>query len=344
MLSSLWIVKISWKNGNHFWKNRFLHTIHFMKKITQIILIISLFLTSITLVSAEESSIQKNTTVGSPLFITNPFRDAPKVVNPSTRKIFVRKPFHVLDNYTVVATGSAITLYKHNSSEVYIEKIDLSKWAHLESIWQATEWDSVTWEPLFPKMSVQDVLSSISQTPFSLINGQFFDPTKNPTPLSFGLKINWEIKTAGADNGTTKKNIISIGDTSAQILPYSWENLRDATGKLVLVSFSTEQYHYHQEEIGRTYICLANPDNRNTSSTLIVLVAQSMNEVFAENELIRFGCTTQSITKLDSSGSSRLWYNGGSIYGNAHHGDPDGRRIPNMIGIFDSENWLSVWI
>lgn len=304
---------------------------HSMKKYIKILLISAFFATSLSNVFAEI----QNTTVGSPLFITNPFRDPPKVIAPSTRKTFVRKPFHVLDNYSVVSTGSAITLYKHNSSEVYVEKIDLSKWAHLESIWQATEWDSTTGEPLFPKMSLSDWLSSLLKTPFSIINGQFFDPKRNPTPLSFGIKIDGEIKTAGADNGTTKKNILSIGDTSAQVLPYSWENLRDASGKLVIVSFSTEQYHYHQEEIGRTYICLANPDNQNTSSTLIVLVAQSMNEVFAERELIRFWCTTQTIAKLDSSGSSRLWYSWGAIYGNAHHGDPDGRKIPNMIGIFD---------
>ncbi len=94
-----------------------------MKKYTKILILTILLSSSLSNAFAAE----QNTTVGSPLFITNPFRDPPKVITPSTRKIFVRKPFHVLDNYTVVATGSAITLYKHNSSEVYIEKIDLSK-------------------------------------------------------------------------------------------------------------------------------------------------------------------------------------------------------------------------
>lgn len=272
-------------------------------------------------------------TITSPFFITNPFREPSKT--QSKKKVFREKTFNILDNYVTVSTGSAITLYKHNNSEVYIEKVDLSKWAYFGSLWQASEWDNTTGEPLFPKMTLSDALGSLSDSPFSLINGQFFDPKRNPTPLSFWLKIDDEIKTAGADNRNEKKNILTFSGNTAQIIPYSWENLRDAKGYLSFVNFSTEQKHYPNEEIGRTYICLAHPDANNSSSEIIILVAKSINEAFAERELIRFGCTMKSISKLDSSGSSRLWYSAGTLYGNSHHGDPDGRKIPNMIGIWD---------
>lgn len=313
-------------------KSFFVYYLNMYKKIIFLLLPVSLF------VFISEAFALENTTTNSPFFITNPFRDPPKTSETTApvRKKLPKKPFNILDSYTVVSTGSAITLYKHHTSQLYIEKIDLAKWASLRSLADATEWDSVTGEPLFPKMNISETLEKISDSPFTLINGQFFDPTRNPTPLSFGLKVDGEIKTAGADNGDTQKNILSIWDSSAQILPYSWENLRDATGNLVLVSFSTRQKHHRDEEIGRTYICLAHPDTHNSSSELIILVAQSMSEVFAEKELIRWGCTATSTAKLDSSGSSRIWYSGTTVYGNSHHGDPDGRRIPHMIAIYDA--------
>ncbi|MBP6981441.1 hypothetical protein KBB25_01550 [Candidatus Gracilibacteria bacterium] len=304
-----------------------------MNKRIQSFLIFSLILFPFHGIYAEEK-----TTLGSPLFITNPFRDPPKAIQPRTQKKFIKKPFQVLDNYLTVASGSAITLYKHNNSELYIEKVDLSKGAYLKSLGQATEWDGTTGEPLFPKMNISDTLESLADTPFSLINGQFFDPKRNPTPLSFGLKVDGEVKTAGADNRNEKKNILTFSGDIAQIIPYSWENLRDTKGYLSFVNFSVEQKHHRYEEIGRTYICLAHPDRSNRSSELIIMVAKSINEIFAEKELLRFGCTRESISKLDSSGSSRLWYRDGTIYGNAHHGDPDARKIPNMIGIWDKKD------
>lgn len=93
-----------------------------MNKYIQSFLIFLIILFPLHTIYAEEKM-----TLGSTLFIANPFRDPPKGVQPRTQKKFIKKPFNVLDNYLTVASGSAITLYKHNNSELYIQKINLSK-------------------------------------------------------------------------------------------------------------------------------------------------------------------------------------------------------------------------
>jgi hypothetical protein len=75
-----------------------------------------------------------------------------------------------------------------------------------------------------------------------------------------------------------------------------------------MVNLSPDQPHYREEEIGRTSICLAHPDSSNQSSELIILSAQSLTEPFAEKELLRWSCTHESITKLDASGSTRIYF------------------------------------
>lgn len=168
-------------------------------------------------------------------------------------------------------------------------------------------------------MTLTEMRNTLPQTPFSLINGQFFDPRSTPTRLSFGLKMDGEIRTVGADNGNKRKNILLIREHIAEIQPYtSWENLRDANADFAMVNLSLLQPHYRNSNIGRTYICLKNPNHENQSSTLLIFTAQSMNERNMENELLRQGCTYNSSTKLDSSGSTRLWHGGVEHYGASH--------------------------
>lgn len=49
---------------------------------------------------------------------------------------------------------------------------------------------------------------------------------------------------AGADNGTMPKNILTIVGNTAKILPYSWKNLSnpDATFAMVNLTVKTPRY------------------------------------------------------------------------------------------------------
>ena len=186
------------------------------------------------------------------------------------------------------------------------------------------------------KKKLSEVHATISNA-FSIINGQFFDPKKSITPLSFWIKVDGIVRTAGADNRNESKNILIIENKKAKIIPYSWENLRDAPGYFAMVNLSLGTSHYRDESIGRTYICLKNPNTQNESSTILIFTAISITEPVIENELIRWWCTRNSVSKLDSSGSTQLWINGQTIFGYTHDGNPDRRKIPHSIVIYDGK-------
>ena len=240
-------------------------------------------------------------------------------------------------SYQTLLSGKSVTLTKYDALDLWVQEVNLNKWWKLESILTLGGYDEVNGEPLFEKKKLNEVLSSLPKKPFSIINGQFFDPKKTITPLSFWVKVDGVVRTAGSDNRNESKNILILEEGRARIVPYSWENLRDAPGYMAIVNLSLAKSHYKNENIGRTYICLKNPNSSNESSDLLIFTAVAIDEPTIENELIRWGCTRESSSKLDSSGSTRLLINGEYIYGNSHGGNPDYRKIPHSLAIYDAE-------
>lgn len=240
-------------------------------------------------------------------------------------------------SYQTILSGKSVTLTKYNTIDLWVQEVNLNKWWRMESELTLGGYDEANGEPLFEKKKLTEVLSSLPKKPFSIINGQFFDPKKTITPLSFGVKVDGVVRTAGSDNRNEPKNILILEEGRAKIVPYSWENLRDAPGYMAIVNLSLTKSHYKNESIGRTYICLKNPNSSNESSDLLIFTAVAIDEPTIENELIRWGCTRESSSKLDSSGSTRLLINGEYIYGNSHGGNPDYRKIPHSLAIYDAE-------
>lgn len=203
---------------------------------------------------------------------------------------------------------------------------------NIESLWTPIDWDTSTWEPLYPKKPLSDLKNESLNNIVLAINGQFFDPKRNPTPLSFGIKSSWVIQTAWADNGDVEKKILVFGSGYAQILPYSWEKFRDSSGDFAIVWLSFDIPNFFHEEIGRTYICLKNPSKENISEKVLIFFTRSLSEYSAKKILLQEWCQMDSSIKLDSSGSSQLLFWKYLIYGNAHKGSPDNRKIPHAIG------------
>lgn len=239
--------------------------------------------------------------------------------------------------YRKIHSGSAITLYRANEAMLWVQEIDLSRGASVDSVLEVVSYNSETGEPQYKKKNITDTLSSLEKQPFSLINGQFFNPRTQPSELSFGLKQGDIIRTAGADNRNSRKNILKINGETAQIVPHSWENLRDAEGNFAMVNLTMANRSYPTENIGRTYMCLKNPDKNNTSSIILTFVATDMTENLIEREILKHGCKVNSTSQLDSSGSSRMWFDGNYIFGAAHKGEPDRRIIPHSIVFYDAK-------
>lgn len=237
--------------------------------------------------------------------------------------------------YQTLIAGNAVRLSRYNEVELWVQEIDLSKGARLESLLTQSGYDSSTGEPLFEKKRISDVLSWLNSKPFSLINWQFFDPRREYTPLSFGVK-EWSIvRTAWADIRNQEKNILIIGSTGARLDPYSWDNLSNADGYFAMVNFTIDERHHSASAIGRTYICLQNMNTDNESSTLLIFTALTMSETDIEKEFPRWWCTRNGVAKLDASGSTRLWTGGEYIFGKSHKWDPDYRRIPHYLAVWD---------
>ena len=238
-------------------------------------------------------------------------------------------------SYHTVKSTEAITLNRYDTIDMLVQEINLLKWGYFQSILNLWWYDELTGEPLFQKNKLSEIVQTLDKKPFSLINGQFFDPNKKITPLSFGLKMDGVVRTAWADNRDESKNILVINKWWAQILPYSWDNLRDAEWYLAMVNLSLTKPKFSNESIWRTYICLKNPDSLNKSPYVLVFIAKAITEVIIEKELLRWWCTRNSSSKMDSSGSTQLWVDGEFIYGNSHKWNPDYRWIPHTIAIYE---------
>lgn len=132
--------------------------------------------------------------------------------------------------YRKIHEGKAITISRANEAMLWVQEIDLSKGASLDSSLEVISYNEETGEPQFKKKSITETLSSLSEKPFSLINGQFFNPKTQPSELSFGLKQNDTVRTAGADNRSSSKNILRVNGQTAEIVPYSWKISMDRQG------------------------------------------------------------------------------------------------------------------
>ena len=267
-------------------------------------------------------------------------------VNEKRQKLLLRKsgkilplpgPIEVILSFHTLKKSKAITITRYDYIELWVQEIDLTKWGYIKSILTLGWYDELNGEPLFQRKKFSEVKSWLDDNPVSIINGQFFDPKRSITPLSFGVKVDWVVRTAGADNRNESKNLLILEKNIAKIVPYSWENLRDAPWYFALVNLTLEKSHYPNEMIGRTYICLKNPDINNQSSQLLIFTATAITESLIESEMIRWGCTKPTSAKLDSSWSTRLWIGEDFIFWKSHKGYPDYRSIPHSIAIYDGQ-------
>lgn len=160
-------------------------------------------------------------------------------------------------------------------------------------------YNPVTGEPQYKKKSITETLASLGSVPKSLINGQFFSSVTQPSEISFGLKQGDIVRSAGADNRSYPKNILRISGQTAEIVPYSWNNLNDSKSYFAMVNLTIDNKRFENEKIGRTYMCLQNPNANNRSSKILTFVATDISESELEAEILNWGCTRKSTSQLD---------------------------------------------
>lgn len=222
-----------------------------------------------------------------------------------------------------------VTLYNHRRENAYIQSIDLSRvrfWSTYSYAWE--EW---TGEPTYQRRKlIEHAKWARLLRPISIINGQFFDPSKAASPLSFSLRENGITVTRGADNRGERKNILSIGESWATIVPYTEDTWNQWVDSFAIVNLDPTNPRSDDTPLGRTFLCIPRSEGR-VAQRLIILIAESYTKPQSLRELWYWWCDPSRTSMLDSSGSSQFWMRGITLYGFAHAGKPDYRTLPHAI-------------
>jgi hypothetical protein len=274
--------------------------------------------------------------MSSPFFIAKPWVRWDEIYKKDEKKNIKQEKSPQKPKYFEIAVSSGMTLLSNKLWDIYMVRVSLRSWVRAVSLGSPITWDEYTGEPLYAKRNIRDLRESIRLPIHVAINGQFFDPNKNPTPLSFWLKEWDEVRTVWADNRDEEKNIIVFASWYAQILPYSWENLKNAKWDMAIVGLATWTKKQYHSSLWRTYLCLRNPDKTNTSSELLIFLALGTSEYAAQRIIFASWCEKSSTIKLDASGSSQMIFGDMVIYGNTGKWSPDERKIPQAIGFYYS--------
>lgn len=238
--------------------------------------------------------------------------------------------------YEMIYRWSAIEAYQDRENGIFVQKISIASGARIEPFFEFHSYDTMTGEPLYRKFSPRDILSSLEHPPTSFINGQFFDPKRKNTPLSFAFKYKNTLLTAWADNRDEEKNIFSYQKwRGATILPYSWETLRDIESDFAIVNLSMTEPHEEDAYIGRTYMCLPSVWADGYSQVVFTLNFLHATEAYARDILHSWWCQDMYTSKLDSSGSSVFGIRQDLWYGYARRWSPDHRKLPQIIGFYE---------
>lgn len=239
--------------------------------------------------------------------------------------------------YSMIYKWKSIDIYEDSVNHIFVQKIQLWSGAKLSAFFDFHSFDTVTGEPLYSKFSPREKISKLSNPPLSFINGQFFDPKRKNTPLSFAFKYKNTILTAGADNRSEIKNIFSYSSASgARIVPYSWSALQSEVSDFALVNLSMTEAHESDAYIWRTYICILSPRWDGWSDTIMTFVFQAATEWYATSVIRSWGCRDEHVSKLDASGSAVYGFRDIFSYGFARKWVPDYRKLPQIIGFYEN--------
>ncbi len=269
----------------------------------------------------------------------------PSVIEQKTKKVFQKKNVFLQNTpseiYAMTYKWKAIEIFQNTGATIFVQKISFADGGKIGNFFDFFWYDEQTGEPLYSKFRPKDKLSSLKTIPTTVINGQFFDPKRSNTPLSFWLKVKDTILTSGADNGTKAKNIFSYSEKQgARILPYSWESFRDEKSDFVMVNLSLPENTKIDIEdtprYGRTYMCVLNPDSNGWSNTLLVFTLISHTENEARTIIASWGCQKDTTSMLDSGGSSLIGLWNQIHYGFTRKWTPDMRKIPHLIGFYET--------
>lgn len=190
----------------------------------------------------------------------------------------------------------------------------------------------------FKVYSLKEQWNRENLKPFSLVNGQFFNPTfarrLNYTILSYPIRMDHQYAQGYETQDLSQKDRqLEINSYAADVLPYNPSRSKHGPNPIVLTGFHPDSNIPRADAfIWRTALCSRYV---NGSWLLYIATLNGKNRAGLKSSMSSWGCDIQNKTLvLDGGGSTGLIYT--NHYGSMHFtGSPGNRKIPQMIAVYN---------
>ncbi len=235
--------------------------------------------------------------------------------------------------FMVTASAPGVTLY-HKRRD-YVQAVDPSKSARIRILHGPVlpTGDYAT----FPRLGIRDWWTQWSaETPgaFSVVNGQFFDPSDSSVaPLAFSIKTDGKVYEGYGDRNEypMQKRFLALYDDRAVISDYDDdpETLRRIPAKDILVGLSTRASKSLSRALPRTFIAVT------PQGEVLVLSSSMASQKYANRLLRAFGADPDQIMMLDGGSSSHLVQGANVLVPVDGRGKTEAarERLPQVVGV-----------
>jgi hypothetical protein len=255
--------------------------------------------------------------------------------------------------WTLKEANTNVRIYQKNGEDTFVQLVDIRSGGKVKLHGTIAGYQTFNNynEPKFQKKSLATHWATITfPGKRAVTNGQFFNPTVDPSMLSFGTRVNGLYVTYGADPGSSIKRTLHIFPDSISVRAYTPTDFFGASSPQAIVGLAPTESRGPYLTIGRTMLCGVKertyitapgaPTPPSLQDWLLIITAKNKwQSSIIDANLPAWGCQSKNIVMDDGGGSSQLQTLGGiTMYGYASNlaatvglGAPDNRLLPHVI-------------
>jgi hypothetical protein len=241
----------------------------------------------------------------------------------------------VPSGWTLKESSTNIRVYQKGTEQVYAQFFDIKGGAKVRFSQTVV---SNTGTKTFSRQTLDQWWTAYTGVKNTMINGQFFDTSLNPTGLSFGVRANSAVLTTGADTSAiAKKQIEFFDNTGVYVTSFNASRLNGgSSAQNIIVGLDPSVDKSGSDTVGRTYLCTkVNPSGpASPSQWLVIVSAASQTQASIYSNITSLGCDSGSVVMFDGSGSTQLQTSGGiRLKGSNWLYPNENRTIPQVLVI-----------
>lgn len=241
--------------------------------------------------------------------------------------------------WSLKENSSNVRIYQKGTGQTYVQVVDIKGGGKIRFTHPGINPGT---PPTFYRYTLDDLWYFLPYnsklTLNSMVNGQFFDNSTNPTILSFGVRSNSSLLTLGITEAVTKKQIEFYDGSGVYVGAVNTSRLTNGPAQNIVVVLDPSVDKSANSSLGRLYMCSkVNPAaGASPSQWLVILSTQSQTQATTLANITSWGCDINSIVMFDGSGSSQLKTVGGiRMYGSNGY-FTENRSIPQGILVYNN--------